>query len=262
MTDASAVAVDVSREGVTCVRCGYDLRGLAGDGRCPECGLAVSRSTEAAGRELRHAPPHWLASLSWGARLVLAAPVLAFVYGTFLADYVPPVSLEIVFVAPAALSLVFAAGAWLLTRPQRRFTSSPPAARWALRGVSFVPFVQTVVSYAFAAGWIGGPRELRDGVLLGFVPLPALMFYHLRGLALRVLDPALVEHCTIVGVGGSLSLATAGHEMFNRIPIVVRLSSMVGVFLFLLWALFLVVRFTVFFERARRASVAVWGRDA
>jgi hypothetical protein len=29
---------------LTCVRCGYNLRGLASDGRCPECGETVERS--------------------------------------------------------------------------------------------------------------------------------------------------------------------------------------------------------------------------
>lgn len=33
--------------GVPCVRCGYDLAGLAMDGRCPECGEPVGASVSA-----------------------------------------------------------------------------------------------------------------------------------------------------------------------------------------------------------------------
>jgi hypothetical protein len=36
-------------KGLVCVRCGYDLRGLERDGRCPECGTAVEETLERAG---------------------------------------------------------------------------------------------------------------------------------------------------------------------------------------------------------------------
>src|SRR3954447_25278815 len=110
--DAPPPAADEARLR-RCFRCGYDLRGLPPGGNCPECGLAVERSS-VEGDELWHAPPAWLAKLSWGARLVLLAPVLGYVYGAHLTGYVTFPRVESHYLAPAAFSLLFAAGAWLI----------------------------------------------------------------------------------------------------------------------------------------------------
>ena len=242
----------------TCIRCGYDLRGLAPDGRCPECGLPIARSA-VPGDELRHAPPHWLASLSWGARLVLAVPVLAFFVSRPLFPRLLSVSLEAGFALHAAFGLAFAAGVWLLTRPQRRFGPRHAALLWALRLVSLVPLAETAVIYCIIAGSLRARYGLPGVVMLGFLPLPALLFLHLRGLARRVLDPRLAEHCVIVGTGATLSFAVLASGLFVRLPITAELVAGVGAMLFVFWGLFLMLRFAIAFARARRESIAVWG---
>ncbi len=52
-----------------CVHCGYNLRGLPLDGKCPECGEAVRRSL--LGDLLKYADPDWLDRLRFGAALKL-----------------------------------------------------------------------------------------------------------------------------------------------------------------------------------------------
>jgi hypothetical protein len=54
---------------VPCRKCGYNLRGLSVDGRCPECGIAVGLSTY--GDLLRYSDPAWLAKLRTGVTLIL-----------------------------------------------------------------------------------------------------------------------------------------------------------------------------------------------
>jgi hypothetical protein len=54
---------------VPCRKCGYNLRGLPIEGRCPECGIAVGLSTY--GDLLRYSDPAWLAKLRTGATLIL-----------------------------------------------------------------------------------------------------------------------------------------------------------------------------------------------
>ena len=62
--DAGTVVVDQ-----TCRRCGYNLRGLHRDGRCPECGAPVGLSIK--GDLLRFAHPDWVEELARGSRFIL-----------------------------------------------------------------------------------------------------------------------------------------------------------------------------------------------
>ena len=57
---------DSDARGTTlCRHCGYDLRGLPLEDRCPECGTPVSVSLSA-GRRLSGADPHWLRRVQTG----------------------------------------------------------------------------------------------------------------------------------------------------------------------------------------------------
>ncbi len=58
-----------------CKRCGYNLRTLTAEGRCPECGLEVAATL--AQRYLRDADAGWLRRLSVGSALVLLGVTLA-----------------------------------------------------------------------------------------------------------------------------------------------------------------------------------------
>ena len=62
-------------EDVPCRRCGYNLRSLPADGKCPECGSAVAISIH--GFYLRFAPPAWVRRVALGAKLLVGAAVTA-----------------------------------------------------------------------------------------------------------------------------------------------------------------------------------------
>lgn len=66
MADAGRVESDHP-----CVVCGYNLRGIARSGACPECGSEVARSFR--GDELIYSSPDYVASLHRGVFIVLAA---------------------------------------------------------------------------------------------------------------------------------------------------------------------------------------------
>lgn len=63
-TESTADLLDVDR---ACARCGYNLRGLRRNDRCPECGILVSNSLRP--NLLSSAAPDWLAKIATGLHL-------------------------------------------------------------------------------------------------------------------------------------------------------------------------------------------------
>lgn len=101
----------------TCRRCGYNLRGLREDGRCPECGTPIGLSTR--GDLLRFADPAWVEKLAlgikymlWGIVVVIAVSLL----GYCIAHAVSGRD-EIGDVVSLLAGLLGLYGAWLVTTP-------------------------------------------------------------------------------------------------------------------------------------------------
>src|SRR4051812_38842205 len=72
------------QEGITtdrlCGKCGYNLKGLPGGGRCPECGRPIARRTRGAKRftdNLTDAPLFYLKALATGGILLAVCSVIA-----------------------------------------------------------------------------------------------------------------------------------------------------------------------------------------
>jgi hypothetical protein len=101
---------------VACRRCSYDLRGLREDGRCPECGTPIGRSTH--GDLLQYSEPAWVAKLARGINLILwgiGITIIGAVAGVALS--VATGNQAIIFVVVFAASLIGLWGTWLLTEP-------------------------------------------------------------------------------------------------------------------------------------------------
>lgn len=200
---------------VTCVCCGYNLRGLRLDGRCPECGAPVAQ-------ELRFADRHWLQRMAASSRRlqvglavgVGACPLGAIGLVFFLTAFYFPASAG-VFVPLGVLSAglllyvtprVLMPATFAVTAPEPR--PPHPARRWSwgrrLRVVSVgtfvvgaIAFVWLMATFAFAdpqrtvANW---PLPLVLLALSSLV-LPYLLyalFAHLRPLAHRAGEAPLL----------------------------------------------------------------------
>jgi hypothetical protein len=74
---------------LSCLHCGYNLRGLTGTGRCPECGKPVLDTLS--GTTLHRAAPATLFRLRRGLYFLLAASALALVAALCSSDRVLPV---------------------------------------------------------------------------------------------------------------------------------------------------------------------------
>ncbi|MBX3359489.1 MAG: hypothetical protein KF745_13800 [Phycisphaeraceae bacterium] len=187
-------------EPVTCVGCGYDLIGLPGDGRCPECGAAVGESMR--GLLLRYSTREYLAAVQLGHTLMLSG-ILAFVVARVVGvAFLPWATAEVWWTFSAievGAMLVIAVGCFRLTIPDPRIMGmkQPSEARWAVR-------VVVVAQALLAIGWMAsGPSGGLHGAMffllaewvLWAVHFAAMMPYA-KWLGGRVPDADLVERAS------------------------------------------------------------------
>jgi predicted RNA-binding Zn-ribbon protein involved in translation (DUF1610 family) len=204
-----------------CYRCGYDLRGIADDHACPECGLLAQRSRRTTD-ELHNTRPRWLRSISRGTNLILLSLILTVAWwvisssGALVRHYSSGWTIELTVAVACIISLLFIVGVWLLTRLEGyppadradrrlrvavRIAAIPPVLAVAL-GSLFVEMIFRFNLNIFAPSNLEY-LPLAAGILatIGTVPLPFLIFRRLRSLAQRARSAHLAEHCTIVGIG-------------------------------------------------------------
>jgi hypothetical protein len=288
-----------------CYRCGYDLRGIANDQPCPECGLLAQRSRRVTD-ELHNTRPRWLRRISLGVWLTLLALFVTTAWQLLLTGFDRWIDERWNWRSGLAYTmpwwgldfgaLLLPVGMFLLTAAERY----PPAdqvdhrRRLLIRMLSFVPLVAVLVQHAMEAwarhgwrtlGWTTEPMMFRVcETLLPFVltltmaPLPLLFFVQLGSLAKRVRSAHLAEHCVIVGIGMSLSLIYGAVKPFIpdfgpewnlgtpwtryvSVELVLDLVAGVAIGLFMLWSLYLLLRFAIAFHRASRQLRRSWNRD-
>jgi hypothetical protein len=114
---------------VPCRTCGYNLRGLAVDGACPECNASIGVSL--ARDELQFANPDWLRRVRRGLIAVFAGQCVSIVAaGMMIARAIRLAPLESLWSKIATGGSVLASvvligcGIWLCTQPERRLDSS------------------------------------------------------------------------------------------------------------------------------------------
>ncbi|HEY7087090.1 MAG TPA: hypothetical protein VH518_03315 [Tepidisphaeraceae bacterium] len=295
-----------------CLRCGYDLRGIANDQACPECGLLAERSRRITD-ELHETRPRWLQSLSFGVWLILLSilmiageiPVTLLVrawVNQIYMDYAQGLrklpqnwQLELIDHIPTywlvlAATVLFA-GALLLTIRERYEPAdrADHRRRIALRFACAVPLFSIVLALGLSNlrsrvsyGWSQSHPLLWHAPIalltFGTIPLPLLLFFQLRNLAVRARSAHLAEHCAIVGIGSAAALVYFGikialFEWINRhdrgtywtgrssVAFTLELIFAVLAGLFLLWALYVLIRFAIAFHLAARQLKSKWRRD-
>ena len=101
-----------------CRKCGYNLRGLWPDGRCPECGTPVGLSLH--GDLLRYSDPGWVQTVARGFRLMING-IGVVVVGVILVMIAAAIGWGpgIIFVELVSLGgwLLHLGGTWLATEP-------------------------------------------------------------------------------------------------------------------------------------------------
>ncbi|HZL36685.1 MAG TPA: hypothetical protein VFC78_15300 [Tepidisphaeraceae bacterium] len=200
---AAAASANVTTD-IPCRKCGYNLRGMAVSGRCPECGTPVGVSVH--GDLLRFSDPEFVLTLRKGVSLILwgiLIMILVMVIGAIAGGMTRGASASSPYFKILGLIgyLPMLWGAWLLTTPdpsgirEDRYGTPRKIIRFAL-AVGVANFV-----LGFAIG-IAGPLApaIYDilitlsflASIIGLVGQFAQLFY-LHKLALRIPDPSLSE---------------------------------------------------------------------
>ncbi|MBC8106217.1 MAG: hypothetical protein H7Z14_06470 [Anaerolineae bacterium] len=190
--------------------------------------------------------------------------------------------------------ILFVVGIWFLTGRERYGPADDDdrARRNALRVASLAPLVAVLILH-ITVWWITRnlfrrPRLTSEATALwaifwtliscASIVVPLLLFRQLRSLAVRAHSAHLAEHCSIVGIGGSGSLVfllfvllSFAYPQQLGLPkdwsirsnpaLIALLTGKVGSVLFLLWSLYLLIRFTISFHFAAKALHLKWNRD-
>jgi hypothetical protein len=289
-----------------CFRCGYDLRGIANDQPCPECGLLAERSRRMSD-ELHDTRPRWLRSISRGVWSILLAIVLGSLW-PFTFSYLYRWSyraqtllgirdwIETIISGGFALAaMMLIVGAFQLTAKEGYAPAdrADRRRRIALRVAAFVPLLGILLAYTVQQLYWGYYWSIASMSLIrlayrshvmflpllftvGCAPLPLLLFYHLRSLANRAHSAHLAEHCAIVGIGTMFALLYLSGVVFvfqllslrephwqsrSDLALIILLIACVAGVLFILWSLYLLIRFAVSFHLAARQMKHKWRRD-
>lgn len=121
-----------------CVGCGYNLKGLRTDGKCPECGRPIRKASSRLSKQddMTHAPLPWLRAFSasaqsafWGYLLLLGLWIAC----AFVGSRVP-----VIWGVLGLPGLLFVWGVLGLTKPRpvMKSTVVSPAREWRVRRVA------------------------------------------------------------------------------------------------------------------------------
>jgi hypothetical protein len=263
---------------MTCIRCGYNLRGLSPDGVCPECGTAIGRSLH--GDLLRFAPPDWVENLAAGMNWIVAAIIIGIAAGALSVVLSSAVGARgLGELIAHALGIVSVIGYWKVTTPDPgRLEQEPPVnARNLVR-------LTVVLNYVFGFARLGAGAIDRR-VLIVALAIAGLsgvvnyfaIFTYARQLALRIPNLRLAGQTRIVmwgmvavAVFAMLLLVSAMSTPASgaRPPrggdtlVLLACSAGLGTLIFGIWSLVLLLWFRRELATAARQARQTWARPA
>jgi hypothetical protein len=176
---------------IACCACGYNLKYLQSDGRCPECGTAIELSLR--GDWLGNSDPDWINQLTWGSTVLMSGALFHF-FGLCAAMLFrrtqPPLALGL-FIPLAAMTTT--AGIWILTQadPRTARNNERHLLRLLIRIAFSIGLIDAMVQFLFLPLQLSEHFELLSQIIelmaktigaLGF----AALFLYVRRLAKRI----------------------------------------------------------------------------
>lgn len=249
---------------IQCRHCGYALRGLNIDGRCPECGTSVGWSIR--GNLLQYSDPGWVERLATGTRWLIVAALIGIITGAgsgaLGGDDAHPVQIVI----ELTVSLIGLIGIWLITSPEPGILeTSQETARRITRYTTVTSFCLQFVGLAMMVVYV---EALWYGVALLDAVVSLISFFALcifaRAIARRIPNPSLVKQTTIVMWGFAVSYGfvvlalivglIGGFEAAMVLGCVVLILLLI----FVIWGLVLLFLYRAALVKAAQQARATW----
>ncbi len=269
LDDAGSIRVDLP-----CVKCSYNLRGLAPEGVCPECGAGVGGTLDL--HLLRFAPAAWVKNL-------------ASVPGAFMASFLMGIQAGALsfghpvrgFIWELLSDFVLLSAIWLLTAPEPGEAPKGNIRRWVLLGFGILSLASTLwdglVQWTKPPGWMDGlSGVLTLAVLLALIPAFFLILTQMSELAQRLPRPRLAPRArflrwaltlsTVAVVGPVVVLVLAGVNLENPVMapgllLGLRIALGVAVAVLLAFSIWVLV-FLFQFRKAMKVEAGIAGRIA
>ena len=193
-----------------CVRCGYNLKTLRADGKCPECGVPVADSLM--GDRLEYSDPVWLAEITAGVRIVhrTICGLVGYLIISIVWEIALPLGSGMPTNALAAMTgaICLGVGLWRFTAAEPRAAGTGPL--MPTRVVARTCLLLTAVSIPGGIAIHGYSAVFAEALLAaGFltaVCCAIALSVLVRRLALRIPDQKMAATARLNIVGGVLAV--------------------------------------------------------
>jgi hypothetical protein len=195
-----------------CKRCGYNLRGLREDGRCPECGTPIGLSTT--GDLLRFADPEWVEKVARGLKIILWMILVGVIAGILSAVAGATVGQEFSTILMFIVQLITFYGVWLMTEPDPSGIGEDPniTARKVIRITLVVGLLNSPLQFALGALNLPRAGVILVGLIMLLVGLVGLVgefakFIYYERLARRIPEDSLAGRARFLKWAFTITLA-------------------------------------------------------
>jgi len=195
-----------------CKKCGYNLRGLREDGRCPECGTPIGLSTT--GDLLRFADPDWVEKVARGLKIILWMILVGLIAGILSVIAGATVGEEAGTILMFVVQLITFYGVWLMTEPDPSGIGEDPniTARKVIRITLVVGLLNSPLQFALGALDLPGAGVILVGLIMLLVGLVGLVgefakFIYYERLARRIPEASLAGRARFLKWAFTITLA-------------------------------------------------------
>lgn len=252
---------------IQCRHCGYALRGLNIDGRCPECGTSVGWSIR--GNLLQYSDPVWVERLANGTIWLIVSALAGIVcnptssglsgHGSFGAEIFG-------LIVEVAIVIIWIIGIWLVTAKE---PGNVPATEESARSMTrFAAGAMIATGFIIGAAYFIEVEALSLIALIFYIVAAVVLLFsfgrYAQLIAARIPNPSLVRQTRNVVWGSAAAMGLLALAMVAGFAITFEAAMVFGCIgailglVFGLWGLVLLFLYRAAMVKAARQARSTW----